>query len=192
MLKQLYSNPVTVIIICLFVIAAGLIRFLTLPIALYPDATKPTLSISLMTSSIEPEDFMEQYGYDIENKLLAVNGVDDVRASYQHGFLSWDASFGWNTDKDKAEAEVKAALSGFQSQFPKEWGDFFYWYQSNSGAQIYISIASNTYANSELYEVLRDTLKLKWSGSLAWKMPSSRRRPTNSSVSNFAPTPFLR
>jgi HAE1 family hydrophobic/amphiphilic exporter-1 len=159
MLKQLYKNPVTVILICLFVLGAGLTRFFTLPVALYPDATKPTLNVSLRPQSVEPEDFMERYGYDIENKLLGVSGVDDVNASYWRGHFSWNASFGWNMDKEKAEADVKAALAGYQAQFPKEWGDFFYRYQSNSSAQIFISITSKAYANSELYDALRGTLK---------------------------------
>lgn len=159
MLKRLYGNPASIICMCVMIMVGGFIKFFSLPIALYPDTTKPVLFASLRPYTIKVEDFKTEYGNAIEAKLMAIDGVSEVEGRYRKGWIKWEVSFDWDMDKDKAQADVKAALSTFESRFPKEWQGFSYYFKSNNNARVFLSASSEKYTNEELWSLLQDRLK---------------------------------
>ena len=159
MLKRLYGNPASIICMCVMVMLGGIIKFFSLPVALYPDTTKPVLFASLRPYTVKVEDFKTEYGRAIEAKIMALDGVSEVEGQYRKGRISWEISFDWDTDKDKAQSDVKAALSTFESQFPKEWQNFDYYFKSNNNARVFLAASSDKYSNDELWSLLQDRLK---------------------------------
>ena len=159
MLKRLYGNPASIICMCVMVMLGGIIKFFSLPVALYPDTTKPILFASLRPYTVKVEDFKTEYGREIEAKIMSIDGVSEVEGQYRKGRISWEISFDWDTDKDKAQSDVKAALSTFESRFPKEWNSFRYYFKSNNNARVFIAASSDKYSNEELWRLLQDRLK---------------------------------
>lgn len=159
MLKRLYANPASIICMCIMVMVGGIIKFFSLPVALYPDTTKPVLHASLRPYTVKVEDFKTKYGHDIEAKLMSIDGVSEVEGRYRKGRVSWEVSFDWDMDKDKAQSDVKAALSTFEAGFPKEWQGFSYYFDSNNNARVFIAASSDKYTNEELWGLLQDRLK---------------------------------
>ena len=141
------------------VMVGGIIKFFSLPVALYPDTTKPVLFASIRPYTIKAEDFKTEYGKNIEAKIMSIDGVSEVEGRYRKGRISWEISFDWDTDKDKAQSDVKAALSTFESGFPKEWNGFSYYFKSNNNARVFLSASSDKFSNEELWSLLQDRLK---------------------------------
>ena len=161
MLKRLYCNPASVICISLIVIIGGVIRFFGLPIALYPDTSRPVLYAIIKNKSMSPEDFKSRYGKDIESKLLSLDGVEDVSGTYRKGKVFWKVVFTWDTDTDLAQDDVKNSLNNFEAAFPDDWGAFRYYFKSNNNARIFLSVASEKHTDEELWNILQDRLKSK-------------------------------
>ena len=158
MLKKLYANPAAIIFISLLVIAGGIIRFFGLPVALYPDASRPVLFVELNTSTQESEDFRAEYGTQIEGKLMSLKGVEAVEGFYYKNDVTWEVRFNWNSDNEQIQNDVKSALSRFKPSFPKEWGGFNYYFKSNSSSGIYLNASSKRYTEEELWATLKSKL----------------------------------
>lgn len=161
MIKKLYSNSSTIVIITLFIIIAGLIRFFNLPVALYPDTSRPALFVNIAEKTLEVESFRLEYGNDIEAKLGALREVEQVEGFYKQGRAEWLVTFEWNSETESAESRVREALSTFESQFPQDWPKFRYYFRSNSNASVYYSVYSENIPEDRLREIIKSQLQSK-------------------------------
>lgn len=159
MLKKFYGNFSAVIFLIVVVCGLGLVQFFRLPIALYPQTTRPTINVFVDTVGISSEDFNERYGKEIESKILSIKDVEDVVGEYEPNNASWEIVFAWGYDEEKASTQVKSLLAGIESQFPKEWGGFQYFKQEGNGNQIVYSVHSRSLGEEDLFHLLEARVK---------------------------------
>ena len=77
-MKKFYANSSATIIIIAAVTLIGILKFTTLPVALYPLTSKPSVRVGLNYKSITPKDFLNQYGDEIERALKGIKDVDKI------------------------------------------------------------------------------------------------------------------
>lgn len=159
MLKKFYSNFSAVVFLIFVICGVGLAQFFRLPIALYPQTSRPTVYVEVETKGISPEDFNERYGKDIESKILSIKDVENVIGDYSPNDANWEIEFGWGYDEEKANTQIKSILAGIESQFPKEWGGFTYHNYKESSNEIAYSVHSETLSEDELYHFLDTRVK---------------------------------
>jgi multidrug efflux pump subunit AcrB/outer membrane protein TolC len=160
MLKKFYGNFSAVAFLIVVICALGLVQFFRLPIALYPQTSRPMVYVDVSTMGISPEDFNERYGKDIESKILSIKDVEDIVGDYSPNNANWEVEFGWGYDEEKANTQIKSILAGIESQFPKEWGGFEYHNNKSGGSnQIAFSVHSDTLSEDELYHLLDTRVK---------------------------------
>ncbi len=159
MLKKLYGNFSAVGFLILVICGLGLFQFFRLPIALYPQTSRPTIYINVDTYGISSEDFLERYGKDIESKILSIKDVEDIVGDYEPNNASWEVEFGWGYDDEKASTQLKAILAGIESQFPKDWGGFSFGTKKGSSNQIVFTVHSSAITQDDLYQMLDNRVK---------------------------------
>ncbi len=159
MLKKFYGNFSAVGFLILMICGLGLLQFFRLPIALYPQTSRPTISINVDTYGISSEDFSERYGNDIESKILSIKDVENITGDYETNNASWEVEFGWGYDEEKATTQIKSILAGIESQFPKDWGGFQFNSRKGENNEIVYTAHSNTLSEEDLYQLLDSKVK---------------------------------
>lgn len=154
-MKKIYENPLIAIMIATFIVGLGLKNLFNLPVALYPDTSKPSLIVNLSYHDMTMESFRTLYGKNIEARLTALEGVELVEGSYYQDSIRWEVSFAWEIEEKKAKVEVQSTLDSFMKSFPDSWEYFVYSNSSTSG-NVYIALSSEAYSGKELHNRLEE------------------------------------
>ena len=154
-MKKFYENPLIALMIAAFIVGIGLKSFFDLPVALYPDTSKPSLIVNLNYHDMTMESFRTQYGKNIEARLTAIEGVELVEGSYFQDSIRWDVSFAWGIEEKKAKVEVQSVLDSFVKSFPDSW-DYEIYANSSTNGNLYIALSSEFYSSKELYKRLEE------------------------------------
>ena len=158
MLKKFYSNPTAIFLIIITLTIMGISRFLEMPIALYPPASKPQLKIYINTEGTSANDFRKRYSKDLESLVSGVDGVSSVFGRYTNGNAELKATFEWGISADEAKASVKAAVDSYASIFPEEWRKPRYRYDGGSDGRTMVTVRSKKLSIEELEIRLSETV----------------------------------
>jgi len=109
MLTKIYSNRSTIVILVVSAFVMGISLFFKLPIALYPQASKPEVYFGIPISGTSGEEFYENFGKDIEASAKAIKHVTKVEGKYQSGHIRYTATFDWGVDSETAKSELLTA-----------------------------------------------------------------------------------
>lgn len=161
MIKNFYANSLANIILIITIAITGLSLFFDMPIALYPNTSKPRVNVTLYTQNIDALEFKDRFGDEIESKLMGVNDVEKVKSEYSDGWYKWNVEFDWNISLDEGITNIKNAISSYESDFPEKWHKFRYRPDNEQNSNVAVSIYSKKYTRKELYHLLADTLKPK-------------------------------
>lgn len=158
-MKAIYSSPYRILLVLILLIGAGILSGLKLPISLYPNSTKPSISVWMNYGPLNSEEFMSLYGTRLESSLNTLaNGpisVSKVISNYQRGGVNYRLEFDWGVDPKEALKEVQALMTGASARFPREIRDSVsvnYW--SNASGFIAVSFFSPKRSVDELYRLL--------------------------------------
>jgi HAE1 family hydrophobic/amphiphilic exporter-1 len=154
-MKKIYENPLIALMIAAFIVGIGLKNFFNLPVALYPDTSKPSLSVNLDYHDMTMEGFRTHYGKNIEARLNSIEGVELVEGSYYQDSIRWDVRFDWGIEEKKAKVEVQSVLDSFVKSFPDSW-DYQVYANSSSNGNLYIALSSEFYSTKELHNRLKE------------------------------------
>lgn len=123
-MQELYRSPLRVYICVLALGLWGVLSSLSLPISLFPDSSKPTVSIYLPYGAYSPEEFLQSYGRGLESRLRNLKidgvGVDEITANYMDVSAQIRIEFSWGVDGDQALRETEAVVSGLSAAWPEE------------------------------------------------------------------------
>lgn len=112
------KRPVLTIMCSILVLLMGFISLSRLPIDLFPDMTKPIITISTNYDDAGPEDVEETITMKIEEAVSAVEGVKKV-TSISREENSWVyVEFEWGVDLDEATNDIRDRLDRIIRSLP--------------------------------------------------------------------------
>lgn len=121
MAKFFISRPVFAIVTSLFLLIAGIISGITLPIAQFPQITLPTVRVSGIYPGANAQVVEEGVALPIEQQ---VNGVEQMlymnSTSAENGQYTLDVTFNLDADPDIASVQVQNRTAQANAQLPQE------------------------------------------------------------------------
>ena len=119
--KFFIERPRFAVVIAIVMSLAGLIAVFTLPVAMYPEITPPTVRVTADYTGASAETVASTVAIPIETE---VNGVDDMMymesSSYNSGRYELNISFEIGTDPDLAQVKVQNRVQKAISSLPDE------------------------------------------------------------------------
>ncbi|MGL4524149.1 MAG: efflux RND transporter permease subunit [Spirochaetia bacterium] len=112
-----------VFIVIFFVL--GIVSFSRIPIAFYPQVSKPTLSITVYGSGQTAADLYTRFSNDLDNLIEGIEDVEKITARYAMNTISYEVEFPWNYDLQDAKDKVYAISPRVEAVFPDSNIDSF-------------------------------------------------------------------
>ncbi|HEX4298655.1 MAG TPA: efflux RND transporter permease subunit [Devosia sp.] len=119
-LERVLRTPRVVLTIMVALLVAGGVAYATLPRESFPAIDIPYFYISVTDTGVSPADSERLLGKPIEDKIKDIDGLSHYTTTATQGFASILLEFDVNTNKDKAEADVRAALEGIGALLPTD------------------------------------------------------------------------
>jgi HAE1 family hydrophobic/amphiphilic exporter-1 len=156
---NLYSKPIRVYIILGALAVWGIISGFQLPISLFPNSSQIAVSINIPTGSLSSQQFFEAYGTDLEANLQGMRvdsiAVKEIRADYRNQSASYQVTFMWGADPEKAISEVRNLVNARMASASEDIrrGISVYSWSANRGF-FAISFYSPLRSLDDLYQTL--------------------------------------
>ncbi|MFZ4402505.1 MAG: efflux RND transporter permease subunit [Pseudobdellovibrionaceae bacterium] len=110
-MSSLYTRPLRVYIILGALGLWGIFSGLQLPISLFPNSSQVIVSANVPLGSLSSQQFFEAYGRELEASLQNMKiesiAVKELNADYGNQTASYQITFQWGADSEKAINEVK-------------------------------------------------------------------------------------
>ncbi|MFA6716026.1 MAG: efflux RND transporter permease subunit [Victivallales bacterium] len=114
------KRPVLTIMCSCLVLLLGLVSLSRLPLELFPDMTRPVITISTTYDDAGPEDVEETVTTKIEEAVTAVEGVKEVTSTSSEERSRVYVEFEWGTDLDAATNDIRDRLDRIIKNLPDE------------------------------------------------------------------------
>ncbi|MDD6174090.1 MAG: multidrug efflux RND transporter permease subunit [Elusimicrobia bacterium] len=119
--KFFIERPIFATVISLFILLAGIVSILNLPIAQYPELTPPSIAVKAQYPGASAEVISESVAAPLEQKI---NGVDNMiymnSVSSSNGDMNLTVYFDIGTDADQAMINVNNRVQSAQSSLPED------------------------------------------------------------------------
>lgn len=135
-----------------------------MPIALYPNTSKPEVRAHLKFDAMSAEEFKGRYGSDVENALQTIQDVEMVRAFYENGGVEYKIEFDWGVDSTEAKSDVKVVVDSFQSRFPDTWPGFYVDYSGQYSSRFFVTLRSSEISRQELTAFVKNNVEPRLNG----------------------------
>lgn len=160
MFKRFYSNPAAALFIVFSILGAGIYQFFNVPVALYPNTSKPELQLRFFNAPGTPDSFRKEFGEAMEASLGNIVDLSELETTYDHSYAKYAMKFAWGTSLLDARSQVETAISQTASQMPKENRRYYIREGSSEGAVVYLSVSSNEAQTIEqLYQIVDDRIR---------------------------------
>ena len=113
-------NKVTVYVLTLIIIAAGVYSYITLPKENFPEVEQPTVYVSTAHPGNSPEDIESLITRQIEKEINTIEGVDNIQSNSVQDFSAIVIEFQVGVDVDEAVIDVKDAVDRAKSELPSD------------------------------------------------------------------------
>ena len=117
------KRGVTFGVVWLVVMLFGLFGLSQLKLDLMPDMEFPMVFVSTGYTGASPGDMETLITRPIETAVSSVEAVEEVSSSSQQGLSLVTVSFGWDTDMDQAETDIRRALDLVEGAMPDDADD---------------------------------------------------------------------
>jgi len=104
----------------LVVVGFGLLSLAKLEMDLFPDMSFPTVLVITSYEGASPADVETLLSDPIEGQMASVERVEEVSSTSRQGLSLVEVSFGWGTDMDQAETDVRRALDLVEGYLPDD------------------------------------------------------------------------
>ena len=103
-------NKITVYVLTLIIVAAGVYSYITLPKENFPEVEQPTVYVSTAHPGNSPEDIESLITRELEKEINTIEGVDNIQSTSVQDFSAIVIEFQVGVDVDEAVIDVKDAV----------------------------------------------------------------------------------
>ncbi|MBR5172070.1 MAG: efflux RND transporter permease subunit, partial [Phascolarctobacterium sp.] len=121
MARFFIDRPVFAIVLAILITLLGALAGFSLPIAQYPDITKPRITVSTNYVGASADTVEESVAQSIEQKVSGVENMLDMSSiSTSSGQYELNVQFNLDKNADIASVEVQNRVSQASSSLPSE------------------------------------------------------------------------
>ena len=159
MLKKYFKNPLSLVLVLIFVLGIGVYSIFTLPIKMYPNMVKPSFTVSYGDSELNgPHDVLTTYGNNIIGQIKNIKGLEFYTTSYYKNSSQIQLEFEWNVDQEVIKEKLQSILSTISATKPRYFWQRIRSRSSQSSSNMMIAVAHKTFNSEELQELLENSL----------------------------------
>lgn len=165
MLSTLFRREKVVFLVVLLGVFLGGVLVTRLPVQLYPQTQRPRVFVRINHTGYSAVDFSTRFGDEVENRLIAIDGVDILEAEYQSDASDFSLTFDWKIDSDSAKAEVEAAMNGIDSLLPSDIRDNYFvrFFSGENAGFLLMGVRSPSLSPRALYRILKNSVEAELS-----------------------------
>jgi HME family heavy-metal exporter len=112
------SNRLMVAAAAMVLLFAGAFALLRMPVDVFPDLNKPTVTVQAEVGGMAPEEVEQLVTIPLETAMAGIPGVESVRSVSSVGLAFVYVTFDWKTDIFRARQMVSERLAIAREQLP--------------------------------------------------------------------------